>query len=62
MKVFMRIVALVFIAIGAFLIYAVIHAMASAGGAKVGVSIGYIVGAIVLAVIAGRLWRRKAGA
>jgi multisubunit Na+/H+ antiporter MnhB subunit len=55
----MRIVAVVLVAIGAFLIYAVIHAMASAGGAKVGVSIAYVVGAIVLAILAGRLWRRK---
>jgi multisubunit Na+/H+ antiporter MnhB subunit len=59
MKVLMRIVAVVLVAIGAFLIYAVIHAMASAGGAKVGVSIAYVVGAIVLAILAGRLWRRK---
>jgi multisubunit Na+/H+ antiporter MnhB subunit len=59
MKVLLRIVAVLFVAIGAFLVYAVIHAMASAGGAKTGVAIGYVAGAIILALLAARLWRRK---
>jgi hypothetical protein len=59
MKVLLRIVAILFVAIGAFLVYAVIHAMASDGGARTGVAVGYIAGAIILAFVAGRLWRRK---
>ena len=50
-------VAVVLVAIGAFLVYAVIHAMASAGGAKTGVAIGYVVGAIILGYVAS--WRRR---
>ena len=59
MKVLLRFVAVLFVAIGAFLIYAVIHAMASAGGARTGVAIGYVAGAIVLALLAAKLWRRR---
>ena len=49
---------MLFVAIAAFLVYAVINAAASDGGAKVGVSIGYIVGAILLTWAAVTLWRR----
>ena len=59
MSVLLKIVAVVLVAIGAFLVYAVIHAMASAGGAKTGVAIGYIVGAILLGYVASLLWRRS---
>ena len=59
MKVLLKIVAVVLVAIGAFLVYAVIHAMASAGGAKTGVAIGYVVGAIILGYVASWLWRRS---
>ncbi len=59
MKVLLKIVAVVLVAIGAFLVYAVIHAMASAGGAKTGVAIGYVAGAIILGYVASRLWRRS---
>ena len=59
MKVLLKLVAVVLVAIGAFLIYAVIHAMASAGGAKTGVAIGYVVGAIILGYVASWLWRRS---
>ncbi|HTX45883.1 MAG TPA: hypothetical protein VMD48_06390 [Solirubrobacteraceae bacterium] len=59
MSVLLKIVAVVLVAIGAFLVYAVIHAMASAGGAKTGVAIGYIVGAILLGYVASWLWRRS---
>jgi hypothetical protein len=58
MSVLLKIVAVVLVAIGLFLVYAVIHAMASAGGARVGVAIGYIVGAILLGYAASWLWRR----
>jgi multisubunit Na+/H+ antiporter MnhB subunit len=60
--VFLKVVAAVLIAIGAFLIYAVIHAMSSAGGAKTGVAIGYVAGAIILGWVASRLWRRSSPA
>jgi threonine/homoserine/homoserine lactone efflux protein len=59
MKVFMKIVSVVFVAVAAFLIYAVIAALASAGGARVGVSIGYIVGAAILTYLAVLLWRKS---
>jgi multisubunit Na+/H+ antiporter MnhB subunit len=61
MTVLLRIVAALFILIAAFLVYAVIHAAASAGGARTGVAIGYIAGAIVLAAAAAWLWRRPSG-
>jgi multisubunit Na+/H+ antiporter MnhB subunit len=59
MKVLLRIVAALFTAVAAFLVYAVIHAIASPGGARPGVAVGYIAGAIVLVALAARAWRRK---
>ena len=61
MKVLLRAVAVLFVAIGAFLIYAVIHAAASDGGARAGVAIGYIVAAALLTWAAVALWRRGRG-
>jgi hypothetical protein len=58
MKVLLRAVAVLFVAIGALLIYAVINAAASDGGARAGVAIGYIVGAALLTWAAVALWRR----
>jgi hypothetical protein len=55
----MKIVAVLFVAIAAFLIYAVIHAAASAGGARVGVCIGYVAGSLVLGFLAITLWRKS---
>jgi hypothetical protein len=60
MKVLLRVIAVLFVAIGAFLIYAVIHAAGSDGGAKAGVAIGYIVAAALLGWAAVALWRRDA--
>lgn len=60
-KVLLRLVAVLFVAIGLFLIYAVIHAIGSAGGAKVGVCVAYVAGALILGYLAMRLWRRSAG-
>jgi len=57
----MRALAVLFVAIAAFLVYAVINAASSDGGAKTGVAIGYIVGAIVLIAAAAYLWRRPVG-
>lgn len=56
MKVLFRVIAVLCVAIGAFLIYAVIHAVASEGGAREGVAIAYIVGALVLGFAAIKLW------
>jgi len=60
MKVFLKLVASVLVAIGAFLIYAVIHAVLSAGGARPGVAVGYVAGALVLGFVAVSLWRKSA--
>jgi multisubunit Na+/H+ antiporter MnhB subunit len=59
MKVFRRIVAVLFVLVAAFLLYAVIHAIASPGGARVPVAIGYVVGAIVLGYLATASWRGR---
>jgi hypothetical protein len=66
MKLLFRGIAALLVIIGAFLIYAVIHALASDGGARAGVAVAYIVGSIVLVFAAVRLWgladRRRSGA
>jgi hypothetical protein len=62
MKVLLRAVAVLFVAIGVFLIYAVINAAASEGGARAGVAIGYIIGAALLTWAAVALWRRGGSA
>jgi len=59
MTVLLKIIAVIFWLISAFLIYAVIHAVASPGGARVGVAIGYVAGAIVLSSLGVWMWRRK---
>jgi hypothetical protein len=61
MKVLLRVLAVLFVAIGAFLIYAVIHALASDGGARAGVAVGYVVASIVLGFLAVRMWRYNGG-
>lgn len=55
----MKVVAVVFVAVAAFLVYAVIAALASAGGARPGVAIGYVVGAAILGYLAVLLWRKS---
>jgi hypothetical protein len=57
MKVLLRILSVLCVAIALFLLYAVIAAMASDGGAKTGVAIGYVIGAIVLIAGAVAMWR-----
>lgn len=61
MKVLLRIVAAIFVAIALFLVYAVISAIGSAGGANVAVCVGYVVAAAVLGFFATKLWRRYSG-
>jgi hypothetical protein len=58
MKILLRIVAIVCVAIGAFLIYAVIHALGSEGGARAGVAVLYVAISIALGFLAVWLWRR----
>jgi len=58
-KVVMKLVSVLLVAVAAFLVYAVIHATASAGGARVGVCIAYIAGAFVFGFLALRVWRRS---
>lgn len=59
MSVLLKIVAVLFVAIGVFLIYAIIHAVGSAGGANVPVCIGYAIAAGLLGFFASKLWRRS---
>ncbi|HEX5910029.1 MAG TPA: hypothetical protein VFY44_06010 [Thermoleophilaceae bacterium] len=56
MKVVLKIVAVLLIAIAAFLVYAVIAAATSEEGARVGVCIGYAVAAVVLGFASVKLW------
>ena len=58
MKFLMRLVAIFFVAVAVFLVYAVIHALASAGGARAGVAVGYIIGSVLLVAAAAWLWCR----
>jgi hypothetical protein len=58
-RILLKLIAVIFAALAAFLVYAVINAAASAGGARVGVCIAYVAGALVLLLLAGRLWRRS---
>jgi len=51
--------AILFAALALFLVYAVIHAVGSAGGAKVGACVAYVAGALVLLAMAARLWGRR---
>ena len=62
MRVFLKLVAALCVAVGLFLIYAVIHAMASSGGARAGIVILYIVLAAGLGYAASWLWRRSSRA
>jgi membrane protein YqaA with SNARE-associated domain len=59
MSVVMKVIAVVFVAAGAFLVYAVVNAAASSAGARVGVAIGYVAGAFVLGFLAVTLWRKS---
>ena len=59
MSVILKIVAILFVAVGAFLVYAVVAAVGSAGGANVPACIGYVAGALVLAFLAFKMWKRS---
>ncbi len=57
MRALLKSVAVLFVAIAVFLVYAVVNALASAGGARPVVAVGYVVGALVLGFAAVKLWR-----
>ena len=57
MNFLLRSSAVLAVAIGLFLLYAVIAAVTSDGGARVGVAVGYVAGAIVLGAGAVFAWR-----
>ncbi len=60
MRGLLRTIAVLCVAVAAFLIYAVIHAVGSAGGANVPVCIGYGIVAVILVYLARWLWIRPA--
>jgi hypothetical protein len=64
MKVVLKLVAVLFFAIAAFLVYAVIAAATSDEGARVGVCVGYAIAAVLLSFAGVKLWslRRKPAA
>jgi hypothetical protein len=57
MKIALRIVAVLFVAIAIFLVAAVINALGSDGGARVGVAVAYVAGSALLAAGAVAMWR-----
>jgi hypothetical protein len=59
MKVLAKVVSVLFVLIAAFLLYAVVAAVASSGGANIPVCIGYVVGSLVLGFGAVMLWRKS---
>jgi hypothetical protein len=60
MRIVLRVIAVLFVAIAAFLLFAVINALLSDEGARAGVAVAYTVGAILLVALASWLWRRPA--
>ncbi len=58
MTILLRVIAVLFVAIAAFLVYAVVNALTSDGGARAGVAVAYIVGAILLSAAARVMWMR----
>ena len=62
MRMLLRLVAVLLVLIGAFLIYAVINAFASEEGARIGVCIAYVVAALAAFWGASKLWSRPAPA
>jgi uncharacterized membrane protein YkvI len=61
MKILLRTAAVLFVAIGLFLIAAVINAVASDAGARAGVAVAYVAGAILLGFLATLMWRKSSG-
>lgn len=59
MRYALRTLAVLFWLVAAFLLYAVINAVASDEGARVGVAVGYVAGAIVLSVVSLFLWKGR---
>ena len=61
MKAFLRVLAVLCIAIAAFLIYAIVAAVTSEEGARVGVCIAYAAVVVVLGFLATKLWTWRGG-
>jgi hypothetical protein len=57
MKVALKALAVLFVAIAGFLIYAILAAVTSEEGARVGVCLAYAAAVVVLGYLAMRLWR-----
>ena len=57
MKIALRIVAVLFVAIAVFLVAAVINALGSDGGARAGVAVAYVAGSALLTAGAVAMWR-----
>ena len=62
MKAALKVVALLFVAIAALLVYAVIAAVTSEEGARVGVTVAYVAVAGVLCFLAAKLWNWRRSA
>ena len=62
MKAVLKVVSVLFIAVAAFLVYAIVAAVSSEEGARVGVCIAYAAIAGVLGFAAAKLWNWRAGA
>jgi hypothetical protein len=61
MKAVLKVVAVLFVAIAAFLVYAVVAAVTSEEGARVGVCVAYGVIAALLSYGALKLWNWRGG-
>jgi peptidoglycan/LPS O-acetylase OafA/YrhL len=57
MKIVLRILSVLCVAIAALLLFSVINALASDGGARAGVAIGYVIGSAILIAGAVAMWR-----
>jgi hypothetical protein len=62
MRALLKVVAVLCVAIAAFLVYAIVAAVTSAEGARVGVCIIYAVIAVALGFAAAKLWNWRRGA
>jgi hypothetical protein len=61
MKAVLKVVAVLLIAIAAFLVYAIVAAVSSEEGARVGVCVAYAAIAGVLGFLATKLWTWRGG-
>lgn len=62
MKAALNAVALLFVAVAGFLIYAILAAVTSEEGARVGVCFAYAAAVVVLGYLAMKMWTYRGGA